>query len=272
MKKLLAIILISLMLLSSCAEIGNSGAGADMPSEGTKASDTTTAENSSPEKNPSEANTSFSNVFMPSETKLAEYLVIGDCAPYPIQDTNKYYQWPDISEFTYMVEIDMADGAEKLYDAIVSRKLDIKHNVRVYQPVVAKEIREGEEQCKKACFVDKQNAEAYKAYFGALTSVEYEKYYSEDFFDKNILFFTDISEFVWPEFCMFEYSFDPATKTLYVNARHIYFEGWEHCTHASGHTYYTSIAIPKEDITVDGKMIPLEELNVEFTGSFVMLG
>ena len=258
MKKLLAIILISIMLLTSCAGIEKSGG--ESPSESTKSPETTAAENSSPEKNPSEANTSFSNAFMPPETKLAEYLVIGDCAPYPILDTNKYY------------EIDMADGAEKLYDAIVSRKLDIKHKVRVYYPIFAKKIREGEIPCAKACFVDKQNAEAYKAYFEALTSVDYEKYYSDDFFDKNVLFFTDISESVWPEFCMFEYSFDPATKTLYVNARHIYSEGWEHCRHDSLHTYYTSIAIPKEDLTVNGQMIPLEELNVEFTGSFVMLG
>ena len=268
MKKILAIILISLMLITSCAEIDDSkNAG------GTSAPEQTTAVDSNTfETEPSETSSAFPNVFMPSETKLAEYLVIGDCAPYPIPNTNKYYQWPDISEFTYMVKIDMADGAEKLYDAIVSTKLDIKHKIRAYYPVVEKKIREGKEQCKKACFVDKQNSEAYKAYFEALTSVDYEKYYSDDFFDKNVLFFTDISEGVWPEFCMFEYSFDPATKTLYVNARHIYFEGWEHCRHDSGHTYYTSIAIPKEDITVDGKMIPLEELNVEFTGSFAMWG
>ena len=272
MKKLLAIILISLMLLSSCAEIGNSGAGADTPSESTKSSETTAAENSSPETKPRETHPSFPNAFIANDTKLAEYLVIGDCAPYPILDTNKYYEWPYISEFTYMVEIDMAAGAEKLYDAIVSRKLDIKHKVRVYYPIFAKKIREGEIPCAKACFVDKQNAEAYKAYFEALTSVDYEKYYSDDFFDKNVIFFTNISESVWPEFCMFEYSFDPATKTLYVNARHIYSGGWEHCRHETLHTYYTSIAIPKEDITVNGQMIPLEELNVEFTGSFVMLG
>ena len=245
------------MLLASCTDVDKGGIDEGAVPETTAPTESSHGTQSAVDN----------DVYFLQSTCLADYLVIGGCSPYKINDMPPEHLYP--KKFPYMIVQKSSDDALDLYDSIVSRELDLKLRAKEYSSSKHK-IDEQTYKCDRSCLVDKENAEAYKTFFEAFTGVEYNDYYTDDFFDENIIFFTDVSEFVWPDLCMFEYSFDTQTNTLIVNARHIYYQGWYHCTHETAHIYYACVVIPKDAITVDGETVPLSELNVEFTGVFVI--
>ena len=115
--------------------------------------------------------------------------------------------------------------------------------------------------CSKAGIIDSKEKLSEAIEKG--TKKKYSELYTDDFFEKNIIFY--ISQYnSGSVFYEFEYGFDPETKLLAV---HFTQPLKDMCMHSEMlHTYDYFITIPKEAITVDGKMIPYEKLNFRFTG------
>ena len=122
-------------------------------------------------------------------------------------------------------------------------------------------ISSGKSDCSKAGIIDSKEKLSEAIEKG--TKKKYSELYADDFFEKNIIFF--ISRYNGGSvFYEFEYGFDPETKLLAIHFTQPTKDTFVHSEML--HTYDYFITIPKEAITVDGKMIPYEELNFRFTG------
>ena len=102
----------------------------------------------------------------------------------------------------------------------------------------------------------------FKSFFGANTTKKYEDFFPDDFFDNyTILYMSyEISE---GGFDKIDYSFDSTNNmlTIYFSERQL--DGWKPMDiEFVGYTAYL-IPIAKSDLTVDGKLVPYEELTVD---------
>ena len=122
-------------------------------------------------------------------------------------------------------------------------------------------VSSSKSDCNKAGIIDSK--EKLTAALEKGTKKKYSELYTDDFFDNNIIFY--ISRYIGGSvFYEFEYGFDPETKLLAIHFTQPTKDTFVHSEIL--HTYDYFITIPKEAITVDGKMIPYEELNFRFTG------
>jgi hypothetical protein len=122
-------------------------------------------------------------------------------------------------------------------------------------------ISSGATDCSKAGIIDSKEKLAAALEKG--TKKKYSELYTDDFLDNNIIFY--ISKYnSGSVFYEFEYGFDPETKLLAIHFTQPTKDTFVHSEIL--HTYDYYITIPKEAITVNGKMIPYEELNFRFTG------
>ena len=100
--------------------------------------------------------------------------------------------------------------------------------------------------------------------------VKYSDYFSADFFEKNVILFVRIDESYASPFWSVEYEFNTANKKLTVTFSEIEHEGWMRNRAEVEGPYNYFIVIAKSDITVDGNLVPYEELNIEVTGSLIV--
>ena len=248
MKKLLAIILISLMLLASCADPGS-----------TENSNTVSTTDS-------DTNAAVSSEKLPAESAIptnpTDYLIITECVP-SIKDTNKE---PIPKTLDSIVKLaGSQNNTEELYNAMKAHELTIPVKLEArYRD--RDDVFENEFNSHKACIID--NKEEFKAYFEALTLKNYDNFFSNDFFENNFIIFCDIGQGPDCQFYSFEYGVDLQTKTLKLRAYEIEHEGWMGCLHDAEHTIYNLVMIPKDAITADSKLIPYGELNVIMSVEF----
>jgi hypothetical protein len=93
------------------------------------------------------------------------------------------------------------------------------------------------------------------------------EHFSETHFDDNIVIIAYSNHEA--VFLGFDYGFDPLSKTLKIKFSTRPHEGWhESLLDVSGYTAYI-VSVAKSDITVDGKLVPYEELNIEVTGNLI---
>jgi hypothetical protein len=122
-------------------------------------------------------------------------------------------------------------------------------------------VSSGKSDCSKAGIIDSKEKLSEAIEKG--TKKKYSELYTDDFFEKNIIIY--ISKYhSGSVFYEFEYGFDPETKLLAIHFTQPVKDMFKHSE--MHHTYDYYITIPKEVITVDGKLIPYEELNFRFTG------
>ena len=242
MKNLFALILLSVMLLSSCAEIGNSGNGGD----------TTVA----PETTMPETTGQIDILKVEVDFKKADFYIFTTDIPAP-PEMPELYPWPDnLLDYAFDLSHDntksYSDGALS-YEFPLTQYTDHKKTDGT--------ISSSKAECSKAGIIDSKEKLSEAIEKG--TKKKYSELYTDDFFEKNIIFY--ISRFQSGSvFYEFEYGFDPETKLLAV---HFTQPLKDMCLHSQMlHTYDYYITIPKEAITIDGKMIPYEELTFRFTG------
>ena len=205
MKKLFALFLISIMLLSSCADIDKSGAGGG-------------------EKN------------FPYDV-----LVLTNKPPVP---EDFYNEKKDVS----LADIDHVIGASWVppRDYLTCEvNVSFKNNgfdCNIY-----------------GIFGDEKK---FKSFFGANTTKKYEDFFPDDFFDNYIILYMSY-ECREGGFDKINYSFDSTNNMLSIHFSKRQLDGWEPMDiEFVGYTAYL-IPIAKSDITVDGKLVPYEELNID---------
>ena len=110
------------------------------------------------------------------------------------------------------------------------------------------------------------NKEKFKNLYESLTGENYSDRFSDEFFEDNIVFFMHASPGFEVCFVGFEYGFDPESKKLKIAFETRPHEGWtDSLLEVVGSVIYI-IPISKSDITIDGKLVPYDELNIEVTG------
>jgi hypothetical protein len=239
MKKLLAIILISLMLLSSCT--APTDQSKEAPTDTTAAA--TTAPTSVPQSNE-------------IEMKMTNGLVI--TSKYP--EKRHAYQKSDVnppSDIDYIVRL--KSGID---ESVLTYKMDLTYNTNLYN---YKELEKSYHDVKTdfAGIID--NKEKFISCYESLTGEKYSKRFSDTFFDDNIIIISQAFGFEHV-FVGFEYGFEANLKKLKV----VFFtrphEGWHECTTEELGACIYIVPIAKKDIMIDGKLIPYDELTIEYIG------
>ena len=287
MKKLFALILISVMLVTSCAKAGNSGSDDgstsapatttyaptnapiySAPSETkapetkapeTKAPETTAPETTALETNAPETNDPVLDALLNVKVnfKKADFYIFSTDVVQQV-DYPGFAKLPEnFSDYVFVFSSigvnsnAYSDGCLS-YEFPLTEYLEYKSNGT---------ISSGATDCSKAGIIDSK--EKLTAALEKGTKKKYSELYTDDFFDNNIIFY--ISKYnSGSVFYEFEYGFDPETKLLAIHFTQPTKDTFVHSEIL--HTYDYYITIPKEAITVNGKMIPYEELNFRFTG------
>ena len=224
MKKLLAIILISLMLLSSCADVdkSDSGSGGDTA--------------------PMFDVLSVTNVF---PTMSKGYNEKDNPPPtmidYVVQMENKLSKEQMIEILTYTTNI-------TLYVA----SLDAE----------GKEYQSYDVEAEVSGIID--DKEKFITFYEGFTDERYSDRFPDKFFEDNIvlIIYFGIKGYDSP-FVKLDYSFDSETNDLNLLFTTRPHEGWGNKAYDAvlrGSAYIIPIA--KSDLTVDGKLVPYEELNI----------
>ena len=288
MKKLFALILISVMLVTSCAEAENSGSDDgstsapatttyaptnapiySVPSETkapetkapeTKAPETTAPETTAPETTAPETSDPALDALLNGKVnfKKADFRIFSCDIPIPIDEPG-FSKLPD-DFFDYFIELsDVSANANSYSDGCLSYEFPLTQYLE-YKKTDGT-ISSGKSDCSKAGIIDSKEKLSEAIEKG--TKKKYSEIYTDDFFEKNIIFY--ISRYGGGSvFYEFEYGFDPEAKLLAIHFTQPVKDAFIHSEMI--HTYDYLITIPKEAITVDGKMIPYEELTFRFTG------
>jgi hypothetical protein len=212
MKKLFALFLISIMLLSSCAGIDKSGTGGG-------------------EKN------------FPYDV-----LVLTNKPPVP---EDFYNEKKDVS----LADIDHVIG-----DFVIPPRDYLTCEVNIDFKNIAPDTN------IYGIFDDEKK---FKSFFAATdTRRNYEDIFPDDFFDNYIILYMSY-ECREGGFDKINYSFDSTNNMISIHFSKRQLDGWEPMDiELVGYTAYL-IPIAKSDITVDGKLVPYEELNIEVTGNLI---
>ena len=111
----------------------------------------------------------------------------------------------------------------------------------------------------------------FQPVYEKLTGEKYTDRFSENFFDDTVIFIVNYHGGRLEEpFVSFDYSFNPEQKELKVSFKRISQEGWQQNVDDFIGSFMYLIPIAKSDITVDGKLVPYEELNIEVTGNLTL--
>jgi hypothetical protein len=271
------------MLLSSCAEVGNSGSDDgstsapatttyaptnapiySAPSE-TKAPETNAPETKAPEATTPE--TTAPETIDPVLDALLNVKVNFKKADFYIFSTDVVQQvdYPgfaklpeNFSDYVFVFS-SIGVNSNAYSDGCLSYEFPLTEYLE-YKKADGT-ISSGATDCSKAGIIDSKEKLSEAIEKG--TKKKYSELYTDDFFEKNIIIY--ISKYhSGSVFYEFEYGFDPETKLLAIHFTQPVKDMFLHSEML--HTYDYYITIPKEAITVNGKMIPYEELNFRFTG------
>ena len=111
----------------------------------------------------------------------------------------------------------------------------------------------------------------FQPVYEKLTGEKYSDRFSENFFDDTVIFIIDYRGGRLEEpFVRFDYSFDPEQKDLKITFEECHREGWRKNLDDFGGSFTYLIPISRSDITIDGKLVPYEELNVEVSGDLTL--
>jgi hypothetical protein len=231
------------MLLSSCAEIGNSG----------NVGDTTVA----PETTMPETTGQIDILKVEVDFKKADFYIFTTDIPAP-PEMPELYPWPE-NLLDYAFQLPIGVNANSYSDGCLSYEFPLTEYLE-YKKTDGT-ISSSKIECSKVGIIDSKEKLSEAIEKG--TKKKYSELYTDDFFEKNIIIY--ISKYhSGSVFYEFEYGFDPETKLLAIHFTQPVKDMFKHTQIL--HTYDYYITIPKEAITVDGKMIPYEELNFRFTG------
>ena len=251
MKKILAIILISLMLLASCADPGSGGStGNGNIIDSTTAPETTADETTTL----NQADLLKVNVVL----NKADFYIFTTDIPSP-SEMPELYPWPEnLLDYTFKLS-NISVNANSYSDDGLSFEFPLTEYKE--KKLADGTMSSSKADCSKAGIIDSK--EKLSAIIEKGIGKNYADLYADDFFEKNIILY--ISRYVGGSvFYEFEYGFDLETKLLAI---HFTQPLADMCMHSEMlHTYDYFITIPKEAITVDGKMIPYNELSFRLTG------
>ena len=266
MKKIFALFLISIMLLSSCAVISNEGnAGIDSPTTtapGTTSSEVTISKNDPletkvPETNAPETTTPAKEEFSDVKVDFQKTDSIILTTDVVIVQTGSEMSLP--SDFYKRVFYLGLNNSREYSDGCLSYEFPLSARYELKYPnqdAISKQA-----DCRKAGIID-SNEKLSEAILNGIGE-KYSEPYADDFFENNVILY--ISSYGFGSvFYEFEYGFDPETKLLAIHFTQPVKDTFLHSDLL--HTYDYYITIPKEAITVNGKMIPYEKLNFRFTG------
>lgn len=278
MKRIILITLISIMLLSSCAVISNEGnAGIDSPtttSPGTTSPETTSPGTKAPETKAPETTASITKT---PETTEAETKAL--------ETTSSVTTSPETAAPDPIVELHKTDvviitnglprtdeGIEHL-GAPTNAGLDYLFEYRI-SSVNAVSIEDAfsftvkpnlsNNTVRKVGIIDEKDK--FVPIIEAVTGKKFSELYADDFFEKNFIVYVHINGGGASPLRGFEYGYDTSTKLLKITYKKFTLDGIKDCPCEMLHDDGYFITIPKEAITVDGKMIPYEELNFRLTG------
>jgi hypothetical protein len=254
MKKLFALFLISIMLLSSCAETSDSGQ---------EITDETTAETVESVDNSQNREI---------EMKPTNGIVVTN--KYPLKDADyANSETPPPSDIKYILSYKKGNGRpskedyEFIRSAIACEK-NIEYNIVRYNSENSDNGHSYKSTTQVSGIVD--NDEKLKSFYDEFVisdfqtyTVKYSDNFSDKFFEDNIIIFS-MSNHDEGVFVGFEYGFDPSSKTLKIVLTTRPHEGWHECTEEFGGLIIYLVNIPRSDITIDGKIVPYEEINIEY--------
>lgn len=283
MKKLFALILISVMLVTSCAEAGNSGsddgstsapatttyaptnapiysAPSETKAPETKAPETKAPETTAPETTAPETSDPVLDALLNVKVnfKKADFYIFSTDVVQQV-DYPGFAKLPEnFSDYVFVFS-SIGVNSNAYSDGCLSYEFPLTQYLE-YKKADGT-VSSSKTDCSKAGIIDSK--EKLTAALEKGTKKKYSELYTDDFFDNNIIFY--ISSYISGSvFYEFEYGFDPETKLLAIHFTQPTKDTFVHSEIL--HTYDYFITIPKEAITVDGKMIPYEELNFRFTG------
>ena len=235
MKKLFAIMLLLAFLLTSCENFGVSNN--DNLCAGTEIS-------------------SAAEI----EMKLTNGLVLTSKYPHAIKSERN-----TSTKLDYILPI--KGGSEEEIKSAMSYEANITVSGTTYNYRLL-EKQKWEETPRFSGIVD--NKEKFKSLYESLTDENYSDRFSDEFFEDNIVFFMRSSLGFEVCFVGFEYGFDSESKTLKIIFETRPHEGWaDSLLEVVGSVMYI-IPIAKSDITIDGKLVPYDELKVEVSGKLTV--
>lgn len=244
MKKLFSQILISFILLSSCAKFGGNGSGGG----------TTEPETTAPE-----------SVEDKIEMKVAEFKLLTNKPPRIDSEYKKENKEPEPLPYLVIGKDDLAENVD--FDEIA------KISECTFDIPVTGESRghvvNGENVSYELNYSYKNSSiitdgAAFKGFLTKWTDEKYEDHFAEDLFEKNFVIFIHTNDAESP-FHHFECGFDANTNTVKLFFTDRSHEGWHADTSTFGETNCNFIIIPKEAINVSGNYVPYDQLNVEMT-------
>lgn len=259
MKKVLSLIFILIFFLTSC-ETNSIRDPQENQSDIITQAKTTDPESQASETNPKETLNSAENDSSATKEGFtkADFYIFSCDIPLPLDDP----RLPRLPEnlFDYVFELcDASANANSYSDECLSFEFPLTEYLEYKKSDGT--ISSSNTDCSKAGIIDSK--EKLSAALEKGTKKKYSEIYTDDFFEKNIIFY--ISKYYSGSvFYEFEYGFDPETKLLAIHFTQPVKDMFMHSE--MHHTYDYFITIPKEAITVDGKMIPYEELNFRLTG------
>lgn len=259
MKKVLSLIFILIFFLTSC-ETNIINAPQTNESNAIAQIKVTEPEAKDPEINSTETANSDENDASATKEGFtkADFYIFSCDIPLPLDDP----RLPRLPEnlFDYVFELcDASANANSYSDECLSFEFPLTEYLEYKKSDGT--ISSSNTDCSKAGIIDSK--EKLSAALEKGTKKKYSEIYTDDFFEKNIIFY--ISKYYSGSvFYEFEYGFDPETKLLAIHFTQPVKDMFMHSE--MHHTYDYFITIPKEAITIDGKMIPYEELNFRLTG------
>jgi hypothetical protein len=233
MKKLFALMLISLILLTSCADIDKTGTG------------------------------SGEDILPFDVIVIGAHPIIG--AGYDYKDNLPPTNVDYIATRSYSEDWkgkQIKDTLSYNLNIVFSRDLyDLKGN---YSHSV-------DSQADVSGIIDTK--EKFESFYEGYTTEKYSDRFPQNFFENNILFvmYFDGGSIDYP-YVKVEYTFDTDTKGLNVAFSTRPHEGWgsDYKLAIPALSIAYLIPIAKSDITVDGKLVPYEELRIEVTGNLTV--
>ena len=161
--------------------------------------------------------------------------------------------------------IDINSYGESLTE-VLSRSFDITADFITYDYTVNEKKRHS--QKVDVCGII-DNKEGFAGYFESMTKKEYKEFYTDDFFEKNILVCIDFYSSFEEPFLAFEYGFDTKTRTIKIVFTERPHEGWEEDLSEEVGEFQYFIEIPKDALKVNGEIPPYEEITVDVSGTYV---
>ena len=267
MKKLLIIVLISLVLIASCVE---NGSGGGSPSEittdrittipistaspETKEPETKESDTVSPETTDTETTASDTTADPESVVELHKTNVIIITNGLPRTDEGiGAFGTPTNAGLDYLFEYSISGGNAVSIEDAFSFTVEPKTSNNTVKKVGIINVRE-----------------KYVPIIEAVTGKKFSELYNEDFFEKNVIIYVCLNGAGASPLKEFEYGYDTETKLLKLAYKTFKLDGIKNCPCEMLHTDGYFITVPKEAITVDGKLVPYEELKVEVTGKLTI--